>query len=138
MTKRLLVIDDQPEFARFVARVARLAGYDPEAITESDRFFEAFGRVDPDVVVLDVVMPGIDGIELVQWLAEVKCRARIVIVSGYNPSYARMAEVMAKARGILSVTVLAKPVAVDDLRAAIDPPETVSTIASESAGPTPP
>ena len=41
--------------------------------------------LDPAVVVMDIVMPRIDGIELVRWLANVNSNAKVIIVTGFNP-----------------------------------------------------
>lgn len=119
--KRLLVIDDEADFAKFVARVASAMKFEVKVTTNAQDFMAAFNRFDPDVIILDIVMPDMDGLELIQWLAQEKCRARIVILSGFNPEFARMGELMATARGILSVTSMTKPVSIADLRNAIEP-----------------
>ena len=74
---------------------------------------------EPDVVVLDIVMPGIDGIELVQWLAERGIQLRLVIVTGFAQNYADLAKKLGEAKGLLSVTTLTKPVRMADLQQAI-------------------
>ena len=119
--KRLLAVDDEVEFGRFVARVARGLDYVVEVTTTAEDFMAAFQRFDPDVIVLDMIMPRMDGVELIRWLGRAKCRARIVIISGFNPAYAKMAELLGDAWGILSVITLAKPVSLIDLRAALEP-----------------
>ncbi|HVJ51800.1 MAG TPA: response regulator [Aliidongia sp.] len=116
-TKRLLVVDDEADFGRFVARVAGALDYDVETTTNATDFMARFHSFDPDIVVLDIVMPEMDGVELVQWLVSVKCRARIIIISGYNPLYAQLAESLAAAQGILSVSTMTKPIKLADLRA---------------------
>jgi two-component system OmpR family response regulator len=118
---RLLVVDDQPAFGSFVARVARELGYEVKVTTHGDEFIAAYPEFAPDLIVLDVVMPDRDGIELIRWLAAQHCRARIIVATGYNPSYARMTKLIGTALGDLSITTLAKPVPVATLRAALDP-----------------
>jgi DNA-binding response OmpR family regulator len=118
---RLLVVDDQPDFGRLVARVAGEMGYEVQVTTNGDDFMAAFGVFDPDLIVLDVVMPDRDGIELIRWLAGQPCRARIIVATGYNPSYARMTKLIGTALGNLSVTTLSKPTPIATLRAALEP-----------------
>ena len=118
---RLLIVDDQPAFANFVARVGREMGYEVETANHADEFIAAYPRFDPDLIVLDVVMPDRDGVELIRWLAGQHCRARIIVASGYNPSYARMTKLIGTAMGGLTITTLAKPVPLAALRAALDP-----------------
>ena len=82
----------------------------------------ASGGTGDDVIVLDVVMPVMDGVEFMQWLGEEGCRARLVVVTGYNPHYGRLAEKLGQAKGIGSVTVLNKPVRLHQLLVAIGVP----------------
>ena len=99
-SKRLLVIDDEPDFAEFVKRAAESVGYEVEAISDPNKFKDICREFDPTVVVLDMVMPDIEGIELVQWLAEVQSQAKIIVVTGYNPYYSKMASVLGEVRGL--------------------------------------
>lgn len=71
--KRLLVVDDEPDFADFVKRTAEGMGYDVSALSDPNLFKEAYAAFKPNVIVLDMVMPDIEGIELVQWLAQQGC-----------------------------------------------------------------
>lgn len=117
--KRLLVIDDEPAFGGFVREVAEGLGFEVRVTTKADEFAEFYETFEPTVIVLDVVMPEVDGIELVQWLAQEKCKARIVIVTGYNPHYADAAKRLVSAGDLPSVMTLTKPVSLADLRAAL-------------------
>lgn len=117
--KRLLVIDDEPAFGSFVKEVAEGLGYDVRVTAKADEFADIYETFDPTVIVLDVVMPEVDGIELVQWLAQEKCKAKIVIVTGYNPHYADAAKRLVSAGDLPSVMTLTKPVSLADLRATL-------------------
>jgi len=117
--RRLLVVDDEPRFAAFVREAAEGIGMQVDMAVNGEAAKAVFLRFDPDVIVLDVVMPVMDGIEFVQWLAPRGCRARLVLVTGYNPHYGRLAERLGQAKGIGSVTVLTKPVRLQQLLAAI-------------------
>lgn len=118
-TRRVLVIDDEAEFGKFVGEVARGLGFDVEVTTQARQFMEAVARFKPDVIVMDMVMPGTEGIELIRWLTQQRYRARVVVVTGYNPEYAKMAALMARAEGVIEVTTLSKPVALAQLRSAL-------------------
>jgi DNA-binding response OmpR family regulator len=117
--KRLLVVDDDPEFGEFVRKVALQATYQVEVVTDGNAFKRCHEKFKPTIVVLDIVMPGVDGIELVQWLAERKSTVHLIIASGYAPMYADLARKMAQAKGLRSVTSLPKPVTPTELRAAL-------------------
>ncbi len=116
--KRLLVVDDEPDFADFVKRTAEGIGYIVTAISNPNLFKNAYKDSDPDVIVLDMVMPDIEGIELVQWLAEQGCTARILVVTGYNPYYGKMALGLGEVRG-LKVETHQKPISLATLREAL-------------------
>ena len=116
---RVMICDDEPDFRAIVADV--VTGMDMEAVEvgKPEEFAQTYESGVPDIVVLDIVMPNIDGLELVDWLADAGYRGRLVLVSGYNPNYARAAHTMADLKGIASVTVLQKPVSLADLRAVL-------------------
>jgi CheY-like chemotaxis protein len=85
--KTVLVVDDNADFAEFVKSAAEMLGLHAVTLMDSNRFRELFETLSPDILVLDMVMPGIEGTEIVDWLAERKAPVRIVIVSGFNPLY---------------------------------------------------
>ena len=66
--KRLLVCDDEPRFGRFVKNVAEDLGYTVCVTTGGHAFIDAYGSFNPTTIVLDMIMPGMDGNELVLWL----------------------------------------------------------------------
>ena len=119
--KRLLVVDDEPEFGEYVRKVAIELGYAVEVTGDGKSFMEAYESFDPSVIVLDLVMPEIDGVELVQWLVEHNCTAQLIVITGYNPNYAALAAKLAEARGLSSVTTLTKPVKLSRLRNVLAP-----------------
>jgi hypothetical protein len=61
----------------------------------------------------------IDGIEIMQWLAAQGATARVVVTTGYNPQYAKMADLVGADRGLQATSILTKPVRLADLRAAL-------------------
>jgi CheY-like chemotaxis protein len=117
--KRLLIVDDEPRFASFVARVAEPLGYDVEVTNHGRDFQAAYLRKRPAIVVIDMVMPDIDGNELILWLVEQRCAADIIIITGYHPDYAVNARLLAEFKGLRSVVTLSKPISVTRLREAL-------------------
>ena len=115
--KRLLIVDDEADFAKFVSTVATELGYDVIATTTAKSFQSAYLSAVPDVIVLDIVMPDKDGIETIDWLISQSCRARILIISGYNPSVTAAAKAIGEVKGRLTVNQLQKPIKLAELRA---------------------
>ena len=69
--KRLLICDDEPAFLRFVKDPpphAQDLRYAVRVTTDSDDFIEAYDAFEPTTIVLDMIMLGMDGNELVRWL----------------------------------------------------------------------
>ena len=85
--KRLLVIDDEPEFGVMVGTVGERLGYDVTVTTLAMDFHAGFAKDRPEIVVLDIVMPEMDGIELIQWLIDQAYDGRLIVVSGFSPDY---------------------------------------------------
>ena len=74
--KRLLIVDDLPELGEIVGRVAGNMGYDVPVTTHAEEFKRDFDSFDPTTVILNIVMPDTDGIELIDWLIERDCNAK--------------------------------------------------------------
>lgn len=115
-SKRLLIVDDEPRFATFVGKVAAPLGYNVEITTHGRDFQKAYRKKKPDTIVIDMVMPEIDGNELILWLVKEECDADIIIITGFSPDYAVNARLLAEFKGLHSVRTLSKPVSVARLR----------------------
>ena len=70
MTDRVLVVDDDEALRRALARALRLEGYDVELAVDGADALERLGTTHPDVVVLDVLMPVLDGLAVCRFLRE--------------------------------------------------------------------
>jgi CheY-like chemotaxis protein len=116
---RLLQIDDDPHVGMAYQRIARGCGYETKITSDSAGFKAAYETFRPDVIMLDLDMPGADGIELVRFLADAGCTAAILIASGQHPRILEASGSLATARGLRVAGTIAKPLAAADLRAAL-------------------
>ena len=114
--KRLLVVDDEPEFGEFVRKVATDLGYEVLVTTTGRAFQEAYPALQPTTVVLDMVMPEMDGNELVLWLLKQHYTDNLIIITGYSPDYLTDAKRLAEFKGLRSVITLTKPIRLAKLR----------------------
>lgn len=117
--KHLLVVDDESAFCDYVRQVAEDMGYSVAVCVDSTRAVEVYESTRPSVVVLDMVMPEVEGIQIVQELARRGTDARVILVSGYNPHYVDFAQTLGEAKGIRRIEGLTKPVRLEQLRAAL-------------------
>lgn len=112
---RLLVIDDEPALAEFVAQVAGDCGFTP-ILTSNDRAFrDAFVSERPEMVVLDLGMPGMDGVELLRFLADEGHQAPVLIISGFDRRVLESAFRLGEALGLEMIGPLEKPVRLAEL-----------------------
>jgi len=64
MSARILIVEDEPELAALVADYARAAGYRPEVVGDGTFALAAIRAGVPDLIVLDLMLPGLDGLAL--------------------------------------------------------------------------
>lgn len=76
----MLVVDDEPTISEIVSRYLERAGYETHTAADGHAAMEAIARVRPDLVVLDLMMPGIDGLEVLRRVREQPSRRTAVIL----------------------------------------------------------
>src|SRR5919106_6843332 len=81
---RLLLIDDEPALAAFVAKAADMCSFEPVIAEQDQQFRDLFHRQKPHMVALDLGMPGMDGIELLRFLASEGFKEPVLIISGFD------------------------------------------------------
>ena len=114
--QRLLVVDDDPDFCQYVRTVAEQSGYVVETIQNPLGFQTLFKSFKPTLIVLDLIMPEMDGIEIIRWLASKDHPVHVAVVTGYDPRYALMADRLAMDRSKnLKICSIEKPVHVKAL-----------------------
>ena len=79
---RVLVIDDEPGMRSLMRRGLRLAGYEVETVDGGEAGLEAANRERPDLVLLDLMMPGLDGFETLERLCAIEPRPKVIVLSG--------------------------------------------------------
>lgn len=112
---RLLVIDDEPALADFVAQVADECGFHPILTRDAAAFRQAVIEEQPDMVALDLGMPGMDGVELLRFLAAEDSRAPVLIISGFDRRVLESAFRLGEALGLTMIGPLEKPVRFQEL-----------------------
>lgn len=117
--KKLLVVDDEQGFREFVRDAAAELGFEVETASNGALARDVYLRFSPDIIVLDMVMPEVDGVELTRWLALQQTRARVILVTGYNPHYADSTGKLATALGLSGITFLTKPLRLAALKEAL-------------------
>ena len=110
----LLLIDDEPALAEFVANAARECGFEPTVTSNDTSFRSQFRTSRPDAVALDLGMP-VDGVELLRFMADEDFEGPVLIISGFDRRVLESAFRLGAAQGLNMVGPLEKPVRLEEL-----------------------
>ncbi len=105
----LLALDDEEDIAETLCAIGVRAGFRTSSATSSLRLRELVGESQPDVIILDLQMPGEDGITVLRHLADMQCTAKILLVTGMDERTMASAEQYGLRRGLSIFATLQKP-----------------------------
>jgi EAL domain-containing protein (putative c-di-GMP-specific phosphodiesterase class I) len=114
--RRILVLDDDAAVGQTIQWIAESLGFEAEFVTRPDEFLQRLDQMSPDIITIDLVMPELDGVEIMRLLAERKCRAKIVISSGMGTRVLDAAQRSASEHGLSIAGVISKPISKEALR----------------------
>lgn len=113
---KILVIDDEVDIGELI--VAAAHALDLQCVTATNASaLENLLSSDVTLILLDLMMPEMDGIEALRLLSELKCKAGIVLMSGMNERVMETAEKLARALGLFVAGHLMKPFNITELDA---------------------
>lgn len=112
---RILLAEDDDDMRRFLVRALEKAGHDVTSFAEGASAFEEVKQATFDLLLTDIVMPEMDGIELARRAAELDPRLKIMFITGFaavalNPD----------SRAPKDAKVLSKPFHLRDLVAEVE------------------
>lgn len=81
---KILIVDDEEEFASTVAERLNLRGYQATAVFSANEALAIIRTAAPDVVLLDLMMPGINGFETLRVIKEITPSIEVIILTGYG------------------------------------------------------
>lgn len=116
MKKQVMVVDDSRIMELNIRRLLEGSDYEVAAYCENgEEAIAQYGEIRPDVVTMDIIMPGIDGLETAKIIMEEHPEARIVMVSSlaYDDTISEAGEIGARA-------VLCKPITRENLLDTLD------------------
>ncbi|OOG23688.1 hypothetical protein B1C78_10400 [Thioalkalivibrio denitrificans] len=127
---RLLILDDDPMVGRTMEFMAEGAGAVARFVSTPSEFFLQVESWGPTHIALDLIMPDMDGVEVMSSLADRGCDAGIIITSGVGERILDAARRAAAGHGLNIVGVLAKPFTAADLWELLTPGETANNTAA--------
>ena len=109
---RILVVDDERVIADTIAEILNDSGFEATAAYNAKTAMRAIEEDCPDIVLTDVIMPGMNGIELAKYVADTCSDTKILLLSGQ----AAVSDLLRQARELgYSFELLAKPLHPDQL-----------------------
>ena len=110
----ILIVDDEQSIRRSVADILEDEGYRAEAADDGDAALRAIHAEPPDLVLLDIAMPGRDGIEILEELRVARPDLPVVVMSGHGSI-----ETAVRATKLGAYDFLEKPLSYDKLLLAV-------------------
>jgi DNA-binding response OmpR family regulator len=113
---RVLIVDDSYDFAEFLRKATEEIGYEAKVLASNSYFERVLADWEPTILILDIVMPERDGLELLGTLAKQNFKGQIVLISGAENFCLSMSATSAKARGLHVAATLRKPCRKEELQ----------------------
>jgi EAL domain-containing protein (putative c-di-GMP-specific phosphodiesterase class I) len=132
MQKRLLILDDDPVAAEVMRCSAEPLGFAVKMISAPELMTSLVRDWRPSHLVIDLVMPGTDGVEILRELAQFGCGAAIILTSALDIKILESARQSGLLRGLHVAGILPKPFQISLFRSLLDLAE-LSTASARSA-----
>lgn len=117
----LLVVEDDVDTADLVAGIAQSLGCEVNCVHDGSVVASEVRKLAPDLIALDLGLPGADGVEILRKLARNGCTAKIILMSGMGSQMLATVQAMGKALNLEIVDTLKKPMSLVDIQNAFSP-----------------
>jgi two-component system, response regulator, stage 0 sporulation protein F len=114
MKEKILIVDDQFGIRILLNEVFQKEGYQTFQAANGIQALEIVTKHDPDLVLLDMKIPGMDGIEILKRMKVMDPNIRVIIMTAYGEL-----DMIQEAKDLGAITHFAKPFDIDDIRAAV-------------------
>ncbi|MDQ0200890.1 two-component system response regulator (stage 0 sporulation protein F) [Neobacillus ginsengisoli] len=114
MKEKILIVDDQFGIRILLNEVFQKEGYQTFQAANGIQALDIVTKHDPDLVLLDMKIPGMDGIEILKRMKVIDPDIRVIIMTAYGEL-----DMIQEAKDLGAITHFAKPFDIDDIRAAV-------------------
>jgi DNA-binding response OmpR family regulator len=105
MLKKVLIVDDEPDYCDALRDLLRSRGFEVAIALSGEEALPAYMQEKPDVVLLDIQMPGMDGLETLQELKVLDQGANVIMVTAIEDD-----EIVMRAMAEGALDYIIKPV----------------------------
>ena len=105
MLKKVLIVDDEPDFCDMLRDILRSKGFEVAIALSGEEALLAYMQEKPDVVLLDIRMPGMDGLETLRELKVLDQGANVIMVTAIEDD-----EIVMRATAEGALDYIIKPV----------------------------
>jgi DNA-binding NtrC family response regulator len=116
--KKILIVDDDVQFAEMMQKTLHALGHEPIMAATAKQALKLYDPLTVDLVITDLIMPDMEGVELILALRRLNRQAKIIAMSGGGRNTPDTYLNVAHKLGALKT--LAKPFSLEKLRAAIN------------------
>jgi EAL domain-containing protein (putative c-di-GMP-specific phosphodiesterase class I) len=117
---RLLIIDDEEDICDLIAEIGQRRGLEAKSVSNAEHVQETLEGFNPDIIMMDLMMPGIDGVELLRLLSEKVKHAKLCLISGSDARVLNSARRLGSAHGLDVIAALEKPLSIQTLNGFFD------------------
>ncbi|CAH0345053.1 response regulator [Bacillus sp. CECT 9360] len=114
MAEKILIVDDQFGIRILLNEVLNKEGYNTFQAANGVQALDIVTNHSPDLVLLDMKIPGMDGIEILKRMKQIDQDIRVIIMTAYGEL-----DMIQKAKDLGAMTHFAKPFDIDDIRKAV-------------------
>jgi two-component system response regulator (stage 0 sporulation protein F) len=114
MKEKILIVDDQFGIRILLTEVFQKEGYQTFQAANGIQALDILKKHDPDLVLLDMKIPGMDGIEILKRMKVIDPSIRVIIMTAYGEL-----DMIQEAKNLGAITHFAKPFDIDDIRTAV-------------------
>src|SRR5882672_6105771 len=108
--RRILIVDDEKQMVKTLGDIVRLHGWESDGAFSGEAAVECVRKQDYSVVLMDVRMAGITGVEALKAMKAVRPGIRVILMTAYTAT-----EILAEAEREGALRILSKPVALEGL-----------------------
>ncbi|MBU5313496.1 sigma-54 dependent transcriptional regulator [Tissierella carlieri] len=111
MKNKILIADDEPNMIWALKRALNKEGYEVMSVENGEEAIEIFKKQEPDLVILDLKMPKIDGMDALRMIKEISPKMPVIMITAHGST-----KVAVEAMKVGALDYISKPFDIEELR----------------------